>query len=180
MNFVKKPTSIPGCFEILTNVHRDVRGLFVKVMHEPEFKRLGLATGFKEEYYAVSRKNVLRGMHFQSPPADLNKLVFCVEGEILDAVLDLRRRSKTYGKTFTVKLSAKKANMLYIPKGCAHGFYTLSSKAVTLYKTSAIYSPEHDTGVLWNSAGIKWPGNRPVVSERDRAFSRFDEFASPF
>lgn len=180
MNFTRKNTTIPGCYEIQPVIRKDSRGLFVKVLHEPEFKKLGLETKFKEEYYSVSKKGVLRGLHFQEPPYALDKLVFCVEGEVFDAVLDLRKRSKTYGKAFTVKLTATKANMLYIPKGCAHGFYTLSKRAVMFYKTSAVYSPEHDKGVMWNSAGIKWPCRRPLISQRDASFPEMDTFESPF
>jgi len=178
MNFTKKNTAIEGCYELQPVVRKDTRGLFVKVLHEPEFKKLGLETRFKEEYYSVSKKGVLRGLHFQEPPFALVKLVFCVEGEVFDAVLDLRRRSKTYGKTFTVKLSSKKSNMLYIPKGCVHGFYTLSKQAVMFYKTSEVYSPEHDKGVLWSSAGIKWPSGKPLVSQRDKLFPVFSDYVS--
>lgn len=180
MNFVKKPTDIRGCFEIIPTIRRDSRGMFIKIAHEPEFRKLGLETHFAEEYYSVSRKGVLRGLHFQTPPMALTKLVFCVEGDILDAVVDLRKRSKTFGKSFTILLSTKKANMLYIPKGCAHGFYALSKKVVMLYKTSAVYSPEHDKGILWNSTGIKWPSKNPRLSPRDEAFPSFADFESPF
>ena len=180
MNFVKKPTAIQGCYELQPTIRKDARGLFVKVLHEPEFKKLGLETGFKEEYYSVSKKGVLRGLHFQEPPFALTKLVFCVEGEVFDAVLDLRWRSKTYGKGFTVRLSSRKANMLYIPKGCAHGFYTLSRRAVMFYKTSEVYSPEHDTGVLWSSAGIKWPVGKRLLSKRDKSFAGLASFSARF
>lgn len=180
MSFIKKTTTIPGCYEIQPVIRKDARGLFVKVLHEPEFEKLGLETKFREEYYSVSKKGVLRGLHFQEPPFDLIKLVFCVEGEVLDAVLDLRRRSRTYGKTFTVKLSAKKANMLYIPKGCAHGFYTLSNQAVMVYKTSEVYSMQHDTGILWNSVAIKWPCRKPLISQRDASFSEMKKYNSLF
>ncbi|MHB0995546.1 MAG: dTDP-4-dehydrorhamnose 3,5-epimerase [Elusimicrobiales bacterium] len=180
MNFEKRPTTIPGCYEIQPVVRKDARGRFVKVLHAPEFKKLGLETRFTEQYYSVSEKGVLRGLHFQEPPAAVTKLVFCVEGEVLDAVLDLRRKSKTYGKAITVKLGAEKGNMLYIPKGCAHGFYTVSKKAVMFYETSEVYSPQHDKGVLWNSAGIKWPVKRPRVSARDAAFPPLRDFKSEF
>lgn len=180
MNFEKKPTPIPGCYELQPVVRKDARGRFVKVLHAPEFKRLGLETRFTEEYYSVSKKGVLRGLHFQEPPAALTKLVFCVQGEVFDAVLDLRRKSKSYGKAFTVKLSAEKGNMLYIPKGCAHGFYTFSKTAVMFYKTSAVYSPERDKGVRWDSAGIKWPSKNYRVSPRDAAFPGLAEYRSPF
>jgi len=180
MNFIKKTTSIPGCFEIIPTIRKDPRGMFIKIFHAPEFKALGLDSDFREEYYSVSKKGVLRGLHFQKPPAAISKLVFCVEGDILDAVVDLRKRSKSYGKAFTVKLSTRKANMLYIPEGCAHGFYALSEKVVMLYKTSGVYSPENDAGVLWSSAGIKWPCKRPIISGRDSSFPAFNEFKTPF
>lgn len=180
MNFTRKNTKIAGCYELQPIVRKDARGRFVKVLHAPEFKKLGLETRFTEEYYSVSKKGVLRGLHFQEPPAALTKLVFCVEGEVFDAVLDLRRKSGTCGKVFTVKLNSEKANMLYIPKGCAHGFYTLSKRAVMFYKTSAVYSPEHDKGVLWNSAGVRWPAGRRTISARDATFPGLDEFNSRF
>ena len=180
MNFLKIPTPIHGCFELIPKIRKDSRGMFIKIFHAPDFKKLGLDSDFCEEYYSVSKKGVLRGLHFQDPPAALSKLVFCVEGDILDAVVDLRKRSKTYGKSFTINISTRKANMLYIPKGCAHGFYALSKKVVMLYKTSAVYSPEHDTGILWNSAGIKWPCKKPVISPRDAAFQSFKDLKTPF
>ncbi|MCX5791136.1 MAG: dTDP-4-dehydrorhamnose 3,5-epimerase family protein [Elusimicrobia bacterium] len=180
MSFIKRETPIPGCFELLPAIRRDSRGMFIKIFHAGQFREFGLATDFKEEYYSVSKKGVLRGLHFQDPPAALSKLVFCVEGDILDAVLDLRTGSGTYGRAFTIKLSTRKANMLYIPKGCAHGFFALSRRVVMLYKTSAVYSPEHDKGILWNSAGIKWPCKNPILSPRDRSFPEFRNLASPF
>lgn len=180
MNFVKNETPISGCYEIIPVIRRDPRGMFIKIAHAPEFKELGLETCFKEEYYSVSRKRVLRGLHFQAPPKALSKLVFCVEGNIFDAVVDLRKKSKTYGRSFTILISTKKANMLYIPKGCAHGFYALSKKVVMLYKTSEVHSPEHDKGILWNSVGIKWPSSEVILSPRDASFPEFKDFKSPF
>lgn len=180
MNFIKNETPIAGCFEIIPTIRKDARGMFIKIFHAPDFKKMGLDAEFCEEYYSVSKKGVLRGLHFQYPPAALSKLVFCVEGNIIDAVVDLRKKSKTYGEAFTLKLSTRKANMLYIPKGCAHGFYALTNKVVMLYKTSAVYSPEHDAGIRWDSASIKWPCKNPIISPRDAAFPAFIKFKSPF
>lgn len=180
MNFIKKATAIAGCCEVLPTIRKDRRGAFVKIFHAPEFRKLGLGTEFKEAYYSVSNKGVLRGLHFQNPPAAIAKLIYCVEGEIIDAVVDLRRRSKTYGRAITVRLNAKSANMLYIPKGCAHGFYTVSKRVVMLYHTTGVYSPKQDTGLLWNSAGVNWPCKKPVLSPRDAAFPSFKDFNSPF
>ncbi len=169
-----KKTKIPGCYEILLNVHRDRRGLFVKMFNHSFFRKNKLETNFKEEYYSISKKGVLRGLHFQKYPHAHVKLVHCMRGKIFDAVVDLRRDSKTYGKYAVFELSSEKANMLYIPKGLAHGFYTLSKEAVVLYKVSSEYSPKHDTGILWNSVGIPWPCKRPVLSDRDKKFKEFD------
>ncbi|MCM2267873.1 MAG: dTDP-4-dehydrorhamnose 3,5-epimerase family protein [Elusimicrobiales bacterium] len=180
MNFVKKATPIAGCYEILPTIRKDSRGAFVKIFHEPEFRKLGLPTKFKETYYSVSKKGVLRGLHFQVPPAAISKLLYCVEGVIVDAVLDLRRRSKTYGKSAIVRLGARTANMLYIPEGCAHGFYAVSRRVVMLYHTTGVYSPEHDTGLLWNSARVKWPCKQPIISKRDASLPSFADFLTPF
>lgn len=171
-----KETGIPGCFEIIPPVFLDERGSFVKTFHLDTFLQLGLETEWREEYYSVSRKGVLRGMHFQLPPHDHCKLVYCSAGTVLDAVIDLRRDSPGYGQHFQTELNSEKANMLYIPKGLAHGFYTLSDSATMMYKVSSVYAPSHDSGVLWSSVGVVWPDSNPVVSARDGAFPEFSSF----
>ncbi len=176
----KIETSIPGCYEIILNKMEDERGFFVKTVHQDIFEQNGLNIYFAEEYYSYSYQGVLRGLHFQTPPADHTKLVYCVQGEIFDAVVDLRVGSPTFGKYATFELSAERANMLYIPSGLAHGFYVLSKTAILVYNVSTVYSPEHDTGILWNSAGIPWPGERPVISKRDSGFLEMEHFDSPF
>lgn len=178
--FDLKPSKIAGCFVLQPKVVEDARGRFVKVFHEQAFAAQGLKTAFAEEYYSVSHKNVVRGMHFQLPPMEHVKMVYCVEGEVLDAVVDLRVGSPTYGKFELFELSSNKANSIYIPKGMAHGFCALSEQAIIVYKVSTIYSPAHDAGVLWDSVGIPWPTTEAVLSARDKAFPRFDQFTSPF
>lgn len=178
--FDLKSSKIAGCFELQPKIIEDMRGRFVKVFHEQAFAAQGLETAFTEEYYSVSYKNVVRGMHFQLPPMDHVKMVYCVEGEVLDAVLDLRVGSPTHGQYVLSELGATKANSIYIPKGMAHGFCTLSEKAIMVYKVSTIYSPEHDVGVLWNSVGISWPTTEAILSTRDASFPRLDQFVSPF
>lgn len=173
-------TSIPGCVEIRPHVHEDDRGRFVKVWHRHMFADAGLYIEYAEEFYSVSRCGVIRGLHFQLPPMDQVKLVYCVSGRVQDAVLDLRRNSFTYGRFALVELSAQVGNMLYIPKGLAHGFCTLSETATMVYKVSSAYSPEHDCGVLWSSAGIPWSITDPILSDRDRAHPSFGAFVSPF
>ena len=178
--FEKIATPLEGCFELQPIVRGDNRGSFVKTFHADAFADLGLDTDFKEEYYSTSIKNVLRGMHFQTPPADHVKLVCCTEGAVKDVVVDLRKNSPTFGKHCTFELTAEKANMLYIPKGFAHGFLTLSERATMLYKVTTVYSPENDKGILWSSCGIDWQCDTPILSARDQTHPPLAEFYSPF
>ena len=178
--FEKIETSLEGCFEIQPIVRGDIRGSFVKTFHENSFAELGLETDFKEQYYSTSIKNVLRGMHFQTPPADHVKLVYCILGKVMDVVVDLRKKSSTYGKHQIFYLDSEKGNMAYIPKGLAHGFLTLSEKAVMLYNVTTVYSPENDSGILWNSCGIDWKCDAPILSERDKKHLTLENFDSPF
>ncbi len=171
---------LSGCFEIQPKIFKDQRGTFVKTFHVDLFAQHGLNTEWKEEYYSVSHNGVLRGLHFQLPPHDHEKLVYCPSGSVLDAVVDLRKGSPTFAHHALITLSADKANMIYIPRGLAHGFYTLSESATVMYKVATVYAPEHDTGIRWDSAGIPWPSNNPVISDRDSKFIRLDDFKSPF
>lgn len=176
-----RETIIPGCFEITPHRFTDDRGSFVKTFHHDIFHQQGLETDWREDYYSVSRKGVLRGLHFQLPPHDHAKLVYSTEGRVLDAVLDLRIGSPAYGQHVLFELTAETANMIYLPKGVAHGFYTLSNRATMMYKVSTVYVPACDTGILWNSAGIPWPDSHPVVSQRDKSLPALSDFTdNPF
>lgn len=178
--FNLRSTAIPGCYEIQPRVLDDARGRFVKVFQRNAFAEHGLEVDFAEEYYSVSRQGVIRGMHFQNPPMDHVKIVYCVQGEVFDVVVDLRRGSPSYGKTVTLNLSADKGNYVYIPKGLAHGFSAISESATLVYKVATEYSPEHDSGILWSSIGIAWPFQSPILSDRDRRFIPLSDFKSPF
>ncbi len=173
-------SKITGLYEIIPNKHIDERGTFIKIFHKNTFLEKGLITEFAEEYYTISYKGVLRGLHFQIPPQDHIKMVNCVVGEVIDVVVDLRVGSPTYGKYEIFNLNENKGNIVYIPSGMAHGFYVVSKEAILLYKVSTIYSPLHDAGIRWDSVGIPWPDNNPILSERDRNFLNFDEYKSPF
>lgn len=175
-----RETTIPNCYEIQCEKRVDKRGYFVKTLHSDVYKGLGLTTVFAEEYYSLSYQGVLRGLHFQTPPMDHTKVVYCVSGEVMDVVVDLRVGSPCYGKFETFLLSGKKSNMLYLPPGLAHGFYVLSQQAIMMYKVTTTYSPENDSGIRWDSVGIPWPNSKPIISPRDQEFPVFKEFASPF
>lgn len=178
--FDLRPTAIPGCFEIQPRVFEDARGRFVKPYQRDAFARHGLQTAFAEEFYSRSRKGVVRGLHFQTPPEDHVKLVYCVQGRVFDAVVDLRVGSPAYGKACTFELDAERGNCLYIPRGLAHGFCALTDDATMVYMVSTAHAPQHDSGILWNSAGIDWPVAEPLLSERDAGFVPLSRFASPF
>ncbi|BBL74474.1 dTDP-4-dehydrorhamnose 3,5-epimerase family protein [Methylomagnum ishizawai] len=178
--FEARATVLPGCLELRPRIVGDGRGRFVKVFHAEAFAALGLETVYPEEYYSVSKAGVIRGLHFQIPPMDHAKLVYCVAGRIQDAALDIRRGSPTYGRSLTLELSAELGNMLYLPSGLAHGFCVLGETAVVVYKTSRPYSPAHDSGLRWDSAGIPWHTAEPILSERDQGHPPLAGYASPF
>lgn len=177
--FAVTPSALPGCVALQPRVLADARGRFVKTFHAEAFRALGLETAFVEQYYSHSQAGVVRGMHFQRPPAQHAKLVYCTAGEVFDVVLDLRVGSPTYGQAATFTLSAEQGNALYIPAGLAHGFCALV-EATLVYNVTSVYAPEQDDGVRWDSIGVDWPVAAPLVSPRDALFPALADFASPF
>jgi dTDP-4-dehydrorhamnose 3,5-epimerase len=175
-----KETSIIGAYLITPRKFLDDRGAFIKTFHADIYTEHGLEVNFSEEYYSTSNKHVLRGMHFQLPPHEHVKLVYCIVGEVLDVLLDLRTDSPTYGKVFATHLNSDNADIIYVPKGIAHGFMALSDNATLIYKTSTVHSPESDSGILWNSFNFNWPFTPASLSERDKKFTSFSNFNSPF
>ncbi|MEI9959673.1 MAG: dTDP-4-dehydrorhamnose 3,5-epimerase [Limisphaerales bacterium] len=174
------PTKLPGLQIIRPRIFRDERGSFVKTFHAGQFRELGLEFEPQEEFFSTSAKGVLRGMHFQLPPAAHIKLVYCIAGGVLDVVLDLRKNSPTFGHTCACELSAANREMLFIPVGFAHGFLALEDGATMVYQTSTVHSPTHDAGVRWDSFGFDWPMKHPLLSERDKKFPALRDFHSPF
>ena len=173
-------TSIPGCFEIVPKILGDDRGSFAKVFNDDMYQAYGLGFDLKEEYYSVSHLGVIRGLHFQIPPKDHLKIVYCVFGKVQDVLLDLRIGSPSYGRVAQFELSAAKGNILYIPRGVAHGFCVTSNSAILIYKTSTVYAPDHDAGILYSSIGVDWKSCSPTLSNRDLSFPALSEFKSPF
>lgn len=174
------PTGIPGCHLLQPKVVRDVRGSFVKTFQAPHFEKLGLRSDWREEYFSVSARRVVRGMHFQTPPADHAKMVFCLTGEVLDVVVDLRQGSPVYGRAFSFALSAENGRGLYLPSGCAHGFVSIAEASGMYYKVTSVHSPAHDAGIAWDSIGFDWPIDAPLLSDRDGRHPRLADFATPF
>ncbi|MCM2279310.1 MAG: dTDP-4-dehydrorhamnose 3,5-epimerase [Oligoflexia bacterium] len=175
------PSSIPGCVELLPKLQKDARGGFLKIFQESAFRRLGLVAAYREDFLSYSRPGVIRGLHLQQKPHAQAKVVYCVKGRILDVVLDLRLGSAFYGKFVTFELSAERGNGVYLPPGLAHGFCVLGDEeAIVAYKVSAEYAPECEIGVRWDSAGIPWPIQEPILSDRDRALPSLANFKSSF
>lgn len=173
-------TELRGLYRLVPNVHRDHRGEFVKTFHRTTFARLGLEFGIAEEFFSISHQGVVRGMHFQLPPAAHSKMVFCIKGSVLDVVVDLRRSSPTFGQVHAERLDDENRHALFIPHGLAHGFAALSELAVMYYLTDTVHAPEADAGIRWNSFGFSWPVSVPIVSARDQNLPSLSDFVSPF
>lgn len=159
---------------------KDNRGSFTKVFNEEFFKANNLDTNFKESYYSISQKHVIRGMHFQIPPAEHTKLVYVNEGSILDVVLDIRQNSPTYGKYFKIKISNAKSTIIYIPAGCAHGFLSYEDNTIVTYLQTSTYNQSLDKGIKYDSFGMEWGIENPIISDRDNSFNSLNYFKSPF
>lgn len=175
---------ILGCYLIDLPKFEDRRGTFIKTFHSNYFEETPINEfNLKEEFYSVSKKNVLRGLHFQEPPSAHNKIVTCLEGSVLDFFVDIRSSSLTYGKCVKLELSSTQPQLVYLPKGIAHGFLTLSTRATMLYKTDHVYAPELDKGILWSSIGLELEGlklRELIISDRDQSFPAFEDYESPF
>ncbi len=171
---------LTGCYLLQPRVFQDIRGRFVKSLVASQFKALGLRTDFVEQYHSTSKAGVIRGMHFQAPPHEHAKLVYCAAGAITDVMLDLRKHSPTFGQAFALHLSAQSGHALYIAAGVAHGFKATEEPALLIYNVTSEYAPEHDEGVRWDSFGFDWGLETPVISERDRNFPALADYTSRF
>ena len=182
MKFTK--TNIEGIVIIEPKVFGDERGYFLETYNEKEFEESIGKISFVQDNESKSSKGVLRGLHFQKPPFAQAKLVRCIEGKVLDVVVDIRKNSKTYGQHVAVELSGENKKQVFIPKGFAHGFVVLSDSAVFAYKSDNTYAPDSDAGIHWNdtSLNIQWTINESevLVSEKDSKLPFFSEFETPF
>ena len=176
MKFTK--TAIPGVFTIEPSVFGDHRGYFLESFNLEKFEENISPIKFVQDNESKSSKGVLRGMHFQKPPYAQAKLVRCIEGEVLDVAVDIRKNSKTYGQHVTVLLSGENKRQLFVPRGFAHGFLVLSDTATFAYKVDNTYAPEFDAGIRWNDKelNIQWglEENEVLVSAKDAELSIFE------
>jgi dTDP-4-dehydrorhamnose 3,5-epimerase len=174
------PLSIPGAFEIRGKTAVDDRGTFRKTVHKETFEKHGLNWRFTEQYYSASQRDVIRGLHLQTPPFEHEKLVFCARGRAVDVLLDVRKSSPMFGKFLTLELNQDTHTMVYVPKGVAHGFKSLAEGTTLFYAVTSSHEPSADTGVRWDSFGYDWGIDKPILSARDQALPEFKDFKSPF
>ena len=166
----KISTSLPGVVILEPRVFGDERGFFLESYNKKVFADLGIKEQFVQDNHSGSRRNVLRGLHYQIKQAQ-GKLVRVVEGEILDVAVDVRRSSPTFGGWEAVRLSGENKRMLWIPVGFAHGFRVISESAQVLYKATDYYAPEHERTLAWNDPDLKidWElAGDPIVSAKDQ------------
>ena len=170
MPFQFKKSDLKDVVIITPQLFLDERGYFLETYKKSEFEAFGICDVFIQENHSFSQKGILRGLHYQIPPHSQGKLVRCIEGEIFDVAVDIRKNSSTFGKWVGILLSEQNKKMCYIPQGFAHGFYTLSKTAHVLYKMTAEYSPQCERGIIWNdpTVGIQWPSDKAMLSEKDK------------
>lgn len=180
MNIEK--TALEGVYIINNFVAQDERGTFVKTFNKQNFENDGLTFEIRESYFSISQKDVIRGMHFQLPPSDHEKLVYVPIGSIIDVVVDLRKKSLTYKKFISVELSATNRKSIFIPKGLAHGFRSLEDNTITVYNVGTEYDSSSDQGIQFDSFGFDWYADEVIMSSRDKEFMTLNRFCenNPF
>ncbi len=182
MKFIK--TKIKDLIILEPTVFGDKRGYFLESYNKDKLEEILGKVSFVQDNESKSSKGVLRGLHFQKPPFDQAKLVRCIEGKVLDVVVDLRNGSKTYGQHTAIELSSENKKQLFVPCGFAHGFLVLSESAIFAYKVDNKYAPEYDAGICWNDPilNIQWgfDESQIIVSKKDSKLPFFSEFKSPF
>jgi dTDP-4-dehydrorhamnose 3,5-epimerase len=170
-------TRLPEVLRLEPRVFGDSRGFFFESWNEREFERIGIPDRFVQDNHSRSAKGVLRGLHYQIRQPQ-GRLIRVLAGEIFDVSVDIRRKSRTFGRWEGVRLSAESHNMLWVPVGFAHGFCILSEFAEVLYKATDFYAPEHERCIIWNDPELRidWPlQGAPALSAKDAAGARLRE-----
>ncbi|MBS1259681.1 MAG: dTDP-4-dehydrorhamnose 3,5-epimerase [Candidatus Scalindua arabica] len=166
-------TDIPGVLLLEPKVFKDSRGFFMETFHQKKYAEAGIDHAFIQDNYSHSTQGTLRGLHYQLKHPQ-GKLIYVITGEIFDVAVDIRQGSPTLGQWVGQYLSDQNKRQIFIPEGFAHGFCVISKTADVLYKTTDLYNPDDEYGVLWSDPdiGIDWPVEVPIVSEKDKQYSR--------
>ncbi|MCX8048046.1 MAG: dTDP-4-dehydrorhamnose 3,5-epimerase [Methylohalobius sp.] len=170
------PTDLPDVLLIEPDVFGDARGFFLETWNQKRYRELGLTANFVQDNLSLSRRGILRGLHYQWPHPQ-GKLVQVLVGTVFDVAVDIRRGSPTFGRWVGVELSAENHFQLYIPEGFAHGFCVLSDEALFAYKCTEFYYPNAEHSVLWSDPelDITWPVIDPLLSDKDRCGRRLKD-----
>lgn len=177
MDFIEQ--DINGVYLIQLKSQQDHRGFFMRTLDRDIWKQRGLTTDWVQENHSRSElKGTIRGLHYQRPPFAETKLIRVIRGEIMDVFVDLRKNSSTYGKCKAIELQENRHELLYLPKGVAHGFCSLVDGSELLYKVDVPYSPKYESGIRWDDPDLKisWPVTDPIMSEKDKILPLFSEF----
>jgi len=175
MKFIESPLN--GAFVIEPEKKGDQRGFFSRLFCSDLFREHGIESQFVQVNHSKSHiKGTLRGLHYQLPPKEEDKIVRCIHGAIFDVIVDLRPGSETFGEPFTAHLSQENGLMMVVPKGFAHGFYSLEPDTEIIYWVSESYAPKLERGIRWDDPflNIKWPGQPKVISDKDAGHENFD------
>lgn len=169
-NWTVEETPLTGLKLLKPRKFNDNRGFFVELYHQEAMSLLGFGDDFVQTNLSSSKKGVVRGLHYQSHPHAMSKLVTCVKGRLYDVAVDIRKDSVTFGQWYGVEIDEASATLLYIPRGFAHGFVALEEDTVILYQCDAHYHQPSDSGIRWNDPqiGIVWPTQTPILSEKDQ------------
>lgn len=177
-------TQFPGLLIFEPSVFEDSRGYFFESYNQKLFSENGIEINFVQDNQAQSSFGIIRGLHFQMDPFAQTKLLRVLSGKIIDAVVDIRKNSPTYGNAYTIELSAGNKKQLLIPKGFAHGYSVISETAEVFYKCDAFYHKESEGGILWNDPklNIDWkvPIDKVVVSEKDARYPSLENCKNNF
>lgn len=175
--------NIDGLISFIPRTFKDDRGIFFESFNQRQFNELvGEEINFVQDNQSISSKDVIRGLHMQSPPHEQGKLVRVTKGKVLDIAVDVRKSSKTYGQHIAVELSAENNRQLWIPPGFAHGFVVLEDDTIFNYKCTNYYNKDSEKTILWNDPILKinWAVANPLLSDKDLAGEKFENFDSPF
>ncbi|MFD1552769.1 dTDP-4-dehydrorhamnose 3,5-epimerase [Putridiphycobacter roseus] len=178
-----KKFNIPGVLLLKPKVFKDERGYFYESFNQQKFNELTESPiTFVQDNQSMSQKNTLRGLHFQAPPFDQGKLVRVVKGAVVDLIVDIRKKSATYGQALMVDLKADQHEVLWVPAGCAHGFYTLEEDTIFQYKCTNFYHKESEGAILWSDPAFPFAAafKNPILSAKDEIALHFNQLKSPF
>ncbi|NCQ55998.1 MAG: dTDP-4-dehydrorhamnose 3,5-epimerase [Alphaproteobacteria bacterium] len=171
-------TKISGVILFKPRFFQDNRGSLYESWRYDSYKEHGLCDDFLQDNISLSSRHVLRGLHLQLGGAEQGQILTPVDGEVFDVCVDIRKTSPTFGQYVSFNLRAEQPCQVYMPPGIAHGYCVLSERAILHYKCTKYYTPQYETGILWNDPqlNIKWPISNPILSEKDEKNITFQKF----